>query len=97
MANKWKKRATAFNEHHIIWRCNSSWANVEHTTNKMLVSVLKHDALNRLMNDRQHPQEQLKVMYDQWWKPVLSKKVCEEIEHLLTTPKEDFYDSEFIR
>lgn len=63
----------------------------------MLVSVLKHDALNRLMNDKQCPQEQLEVMYNQRRKPVLSKKVCEEIEYLLTMDKEDFYKSELIK
>lgn len=82
--------------HHIVWRCCSSWANVEDETNKMLLSVMKHRALNTLVNDKQNPQEQLWVMYD-IWKPVLSNTVRDIIETLLMMKRVDFYNPKLIK
>lgn len=84
------------NVHHIIGRMHHSWANVEEDTNKMLISVLRHRALNTLVNDKQSPQEQLGVMY-KIRKPVLSNTVKEIIETLLDMERVDFYDSKFIK
>lgn len=63
----------------------------------MLIAVLKHRALNTLVNDKQSPQEQLGVFYHTIWKPVLSKEVCQTLEALLTMEKKDFYKQELIK
>ena len=85
-----------YNIHHRIWVCNRSWANVQDETNKMLMSVMKHNALNTLVNDKQSPQEQLGVMYD-IRKPVLSNTVRDIIETLLMMERVDFYQSNLIK
>lgn len=88
---------SSINTHHIIGRCNHAWAKVESDTNKVLVKVLQHQALNTLCNDKQSPQEQLAILFHEWWKPVLSEQVCHEIEYLLNMEKSDFYSSELIK
>lgn len=82
--NKFKEQLTT---HHIIGRMNHSRANVELETNKMILWVLKHRALNTIMLENQEPQLQLKVFYEKYWKPVLSEQVCKELEFVLSIPQ----------
>lgn len=91
------KFAEQLSIHHIIGRMNHSWANVEDNTNKMILGVLKHRALNTLVLDKQEPQLQLELFYEKYWKPVLSKQVCKELEFILSLPKEEFYRPELIK
>lgn len=83
--------------HHVVGKMNHTRAKVELDTNKVLVKVLQHQALNTLCNDKQCPQEQLEVLYYNWWKPVLSERVCREIEELLSLKREDFYIDEILK
>lgn len=85
-----------YDKHHIIGKNCKSRAYVEDDTNKMLLSVMKHRALNTLVNDKQNPQEQLGVMYE-IWKPVLSNTVRDIIETLLMMERVDFYQSNLIK
>ena len=94
---KGKTFKDAISVHHIIWQKHRSRANVDMNTNKMLLWVLKHRALNTLVNENQSPQEQLSVFYEKYWKPVLSEQVCKELERVLSLPKEDFYKQELLK
>ena len=85
-----------YDVHHRIGVCNRSRANVQDETNKMLMTVMRHRALNTLVNDKQSPQEQLEVMYE-IWKPVLSETVQQIIENLLEMERVDFYQSNLIK
>ena len=75
---------------------NSSWADVEAEVNKMILSTLKHRALNSLVNDNQEPQKQLEVFYDMR-KPVLSTYTQEIFETLIAMERVDFYDKNIIK
>lgn len=83
-------------KHHIVWKSNRSWANVEDDTNIFLLRVLEHQALNTLFKDKQCPHEQLEVMYE-IWESSLSEYAKELIETLLSLPKERFYKSYLIK
>ncbi|MBQ9554063.1 hypothetical protein IJU97_03805 [bacterium] len=64
-------RRNSFNVHHVIGRSNEKRAKVEEETNKMLIEVFKHDAINTLFQENQSPHEQLAVMVE-IRRPVLS-------------------------
>lgn len=98
MAKKEKSREKEnLTVHHIIGRCNRKWANVEEKINKMILSEFKHRAFNSIFQQAQSPQEQLDVMYNQYWKKVLSPQVCAEIEQLLLMSREEFYNEGLIK
>lgn len=86
-----------FSVHHRIGVCNKSRANVESESNKMILSVLKHRALNTLVNQSQSPQEQLELFYNKFRKPVLSKTARSLFEDLISMEKVDFYDKSLIK
>lgn len=92
-----KNKDAACNTHHIIGKCNHRRARVEDATNKVLVNIMQHQALNTLCNDKQSPQEQLAILFHRWRKPVLSQQVCREIQSLLEMEKSDFYSRELLR
>lgn len=85
------KHLRDMNLHHIIWQCNKDWANINEPENKRIVEITKHEALNCLMKHNQEPQKQLEVMYNEWWKGVLSTKADELIKALIAMPREEFY------
>ena len=49
------------------------------------------------MKHNQEPQKQLEVMYNEWWKGVLSTKADELIKALIAMPKEQFYPKFMIK
>ena len=53
--------------HHIIGKCNYKRANVNEDTNKMLISVLKHRALNTLVNEKQSIVSKILFLNKQEW------------------------------
>lgn len=63
----------------------------------MLLTEFKHRSFNNIFEQAQSPQEQLGVMYNQFWKKTLSPAVCAEIEALLSMSKEDFYKEKLIK
>lgn len=97
MAKEKSREKEKLTIHHIIGRCNSRRANVEEKTNKMILSEFKHRAFNSVFQQAQSPQEQLEVMYNQYWKKTLSTQVCAEIEALLSMDKEDFYKKDLLK
>lgn len=91
MAKEKSREKENLTVHHIIGRCNSKWANVNEKINRMLLTEFKHRSFNNIFEQAQSPQEQLGVMYNQFWKKTLSPTVCAEIEALLSMDKRDFY------
>lgn len=97
MAKEKSREKENYTVHHIIGRCNSKWANVNEKINRMLLTEFKHRSFNNIFEQAQSPQEQLGVMYNQFWKKTLSPAVCAEIEALLSMSKEDFYKEKLIK
>ena len=71
-------------------------AKVEEDTNKTILNLLEHQALNTLFKDKQCPHEQLEVMYE-IRENILSDYAKELIETLLSLPKEKFYKSYLLK
>lgn len=86
-----------YNIHHVIWKSQESWANVRSTENQIIVNKAKHDALNTLIEDNQHPQAQLWVLNDKRWNKQLSDEAQDLVDRLLEMPKDKFYRAEFIK
>lgn len=84
------------NTHHIIGKCNHKRAKVDEETNKMLIDVLRHQALNTLCRNKQSPQEQLAVMLE-IRKPVLSLWVKQALIDIISLPKDVFYKKELLK
>lgn len=63
----------------------------------MILSEFKHRSFNSIFEQAQSPQEQLDVMYNQYWKKTLSPQVCAEIEALLSMDKRDFYKKDLLK
>ena len=82
--------ADAVSEHHIVWRMNRIQYNTNEDINKVLINDRKHQALNRLVWDKQSPHEQLKLMLE-IREPVLSDVVREELYAILSLPRWEFY------
>lgn len=97
MAKEKSREKEHLTVHHIVGRCNSSWADVHDKTNRMILSEFKHRSFNNIFEQAQSPQEQLAVMYNQFRKKTLSKQVCDEIEKLLSMTKEEFYSKKIIK
>lgn len=97
MAKEKSRDKEKYTVHHIIWKCNYKWANVNEKTNRMILTEFKHRSFNNIFEQAQSPQEQLGVMYNQFWKKTLSPVVCAEIEALLAMSKEDFYKDKLIK
>ena len=80
-----------YNVHHVMGKKYKHIYNVGIPQNKKIVEITKHEALNCLVWDKQSPQEQLSVLYNDWRISILSKKARKEIEKLLSMSDEDFY------
>lgn len=86
------------NTHHIIWQSQSERARINDETNKKLVSILDHQALNSIVWDKQHPQAQMEVMNKKfWWTSVMSEYSKTLFNTLVSMPRAEFYDPVFIR
>lgn len=86
----------AVNEHHIVWRMNRVQYNTNEAINKIMMNERQHQALNRLVGDKQTPHEQLKFMLE-IWEPVLSDTVREELYAILSLPRWAFYKEELVK
>lgn len=91
----WKgryKQNRGENIHHTIGKCNCWRAKVQAETNKQLVDILSHQALNTIVGDKRHPQAQLEVMNIKfWWDKVMSEYAKELLYILIGMTKEEFY------
>ena len=94
---KHSKQRKEFNVHHIVGKKYKDKFNVEIPENKKVVEITKHEALNCLVWTNQSPQEQLSVLYNQWWINVLSENTKKRIEQLLSMSDEDFYINDIIK
>lgn len=92
--NKKKQWRNKKNLHHIVWQCNRWYLNVDIPENKIIVDIIKHDALNCLVWSHQSPKEQLDILYHSWWFNVLSQRVRSQLEKILNLSDEDFYIKE---
>jgi len=92
----WKKKRNPETIHHIIGRCNRVRAKVEEDTNKTILNLFEHQALNTLFKDKQCPHEQLEVMY-KIWENVLSDYAKEMIETLLDLSENMFYKENLLK
>lgn len=71
-------------------------AKVEEDTNKTILNLLEHQALNTLFKDKQCPHEQLEVMYE-IRENVLSDYAKEMIETLLDLSENMFYKENLLK
>jgi hypothetical protein len=94
---KHSKQRKEFNIHHIIGKKHKDNFNVEIPENKIIVEITKHEALNCLVGDKQSPQEQLSVLYNERWINILSEKTKKRIEALLSMSDEEFYIDKIIK
>lgn len=92
MSEKWKDKSI----HHLVWRVNKWWANVEHPDNKIILDVVRHRWLNSLFQCLQSPYEQLEYLRDMY-DSVLSDTSKELFDTLLATPIHKFYKDEIIK
>ena len=70
---------------------------VDSKENKIMVSEIWHDNLNRFFGNRQMPHLQLKYMLEErWWNKVLSQWVIDELYWLLSLPRDAFYKDELV-
>lgn len=76
--------------HHIVWKCNKEFC-TDNSINKIIVDKAKHKALNTLVNDWQTPKKQLYILFTEWWYPVLSDTIKNQILEILNTPDSEFY------
>ena len=85
------------NVHHILGQVYREKYRINLPQNKIVVDVAKHQALNRLVDCKQSPKEQLAILFLEWRNPVLSDKIRENLFKVLNTPDEEFYIEEIYR
>lgn len=82
--------------HHIISKNQGDLFNVFNRGNIKQLPRQRHRGLHEYFRNEHHPQDQIRRLY-QDCKSVLSEKVQEEMEKLLSLPRDEFYNVKYVK
>ena len=92
-----KERRNNKSLHHICGQKDRDKFNVWYHENKKVITQKQHDAFNLIMWNRQNPKEQLKLLLEEWWYPVLSEETKQELYDILNKNDRDFYQRKLVK
>lgn len=96
---KWNPKEKRNNKslHHILWQKDKDKYNVTEPENKLVITQHQHDAFNLIMGNKQNPRDQLRLLLEERWYPVLSEQVKWDLYDILSRTDRKFYKSKLVK